>query len=52
MKTAEPCQCAGCLAGFGPDHQRKLVAIGALPDPAFQPYPQPTISATTSLLYE
>jgi hypothetical protein len=54
MKTPEPCRCSGCSASVAPavgatlaehaahaDHLRKLAAIGALPDPAFQPYPQP-----------
>lgn len=54
MKRTEPCRCAGCLASIPPavgatpaehaahaGHLRKLAAIGALPDPAFRPYPQP-----------
>lgn len=53
-----PCQCPGCLPSHRPDpatatpaalaaheaHLRQLAAIGALPDPTFQPYPLPHAS--------
>lgn len=53
MLPFEPCRCPGCLPSIPPDpatatpaelsthgeHLRKLAAIGALPDPAYQPYP-------------
>lgn len=54
MRRPEPCRCLGCLASIPPavgatpaehaahaGHLLKLVASGALPDPAFRPYPQP-----------
>lgn len=54
MTPSSYCRCPGCLPSIPPDpttatpaeraahagHLRKLAAIGALPDPAFQPYPQ------------
>jgi hypothetical protein len=64
METREPCRCAGCLLSIPPavgatqakyeahaGYLRKLAAIGALPDLAFQPYPQPAVEhgATTTL---
>ncbi len=54
MPLSELCRCPACLPSIPPDpatgtpaehaahrdHLRKLGAIGALPDPAFHPYPQ------------
>lgn len=55
MNLSNLCRCPACLPSIPPDpatatpaevaahaeHLHKLAAIGALPDPAFQPYPQP-----------
>jgi hypothetical protein len=54
LSSAAPCRCPACLPSIPPDpatatpaelfthreHLRQLAAISALPDPAFQPYPQ------------
>lgn len=53
MPPPNLCRCPACLPSIPPDpatatpaelfthreHLRKLAAIGALPDPAYQPYP-------------
>lgn len=63
MPPPNHCRCPGCLPSIPPDpatatsaelaahieHLRRLAAIGALPDPAYQPYPSVTDTPKKSI---